>query len=174
MFAVRARILANVISGGANVFNAVLRLVGIAWFATAGALTGGIEGNGDIAFFRQLLCVQSGDLLFDASIGMGDDNGRIFFRRVVIGRRINIRRDFYAGLFLRVSHRVNIHLAGFVLRDCPGISQGKGIVPVIIGHAVFSKGKCHCGGKKEFCDSCAAPLCGRRIIATAGGVYYVG
>ena len=157
MFAIRARILADVIGGSANVLNAVLRLVGITRFATAGALVGGIEGNSDIAFFRQLLCVQSGDLLFDAAIGMGDDNGRIFFCRVVTGRRINIRRDFYAGLFLRVFHRMNIYLAGFVLCNCPGIGKGKGVVFVVISHAVFSKSECHCGGQeKDFAVHCSS------------------
>ncbi len=133
-----ALILADKVCSGADVFDAVLRFVGVARATAACALIGGVKSDGDVALFGEFLRVQACDLLFYAAIRMGNDDGGIFFRGVKIGRRIDIGGDFNAGVLLRVFHGVDIDFAFHVLRDGVVVSEGKRVVAVIGGHGVCS------------------------------------
>ena len=52
-----AFILADEIGGGADIFNAVLRFVGVTRCAAACALVGGVKGDGQITLFGEFLRV---------------------------------------------------------------------------------------------------------------------
>ena len=126
---------------GADVFNAVLRFIGVARTAAACALVSGVKSDGDVALLGKFLRIQACDLLFHAAIRMGNDDGGIFFRGVVIGGRVHIGGDFNAGVLLRVFHGVDIDFAFHVLRDGVVVSQREGIAAVVCGHGVCSEYK---------------------------------
>lgn len=98
----RLSVLADEIGGGADVFDAVLRFVGVARCAAACALVGGVKGDGQIALFGKFLRVQACHLLFHAAVGVRHHDGRVFFVGVKIGGRVHIGGNFNAGLFLHV------------------------------------------------------------------------
>ena len=132
-------VLADEIGGGTDVFDAVLRFVGVARAAAARALIGGVKSDGDVALLGEFLRVQTRHLLFHAAVGVGNDDSGVFFGGVKIGGRIDIGGDFNAGVLLRVFHGVDIDFAFHVLRDGVVVSQREGIAAVVCSHGVCSE-----------------------------------
>ena len=73
-----------------NILSAEEWHVLVARFALAGALVGSIGSDGNVAKLRQALRIKPCNLFLNAAIGVGNNNGRVFLRRVVVGRGVDI------------------------------------------------------------------------------------
>ena len=128
-FGVDTGVVGNKVGHAVNVFDTVGGFVDVARLATAGALVGGVGGNGDIALVSQALGIQARDLFLDPAVGVRDDDGRVFFARIVVGRCVHIGGDIQAVEL--VGNRMDIDLARFVASDCIGVGQGERVGLVV-------------------------------------------
>ena len=96
-----------------NIFGAVKGFVGVARFAFACALVSSVSRNGDVAELCKALCIQSCNLFFNAAVGVGNNNGRVFFSRVIACRGVNIGGNFQPVQI--VAYGVDIYLPFYVL-----------------------------------------------------------
>ena len=124
-------VLGDEIGCCADVLDAVLRLVGVAWRAAAAALICSVEGDGDITLLGKLLGIKTRDLLLHAPVGVGHHDDGVFLLGVVTGRCVDIGHHIDTGLVLGVFHRMDVYLAGLVCRDGIGIGEGEGVVLVV-------------------------------------------
>lgn len=124
---IHARERGNDVDHAMNIFHTEGRVIEIAGRTATGTLEGGIGCHGDVAGFGQTLCVQAGHLLLDTAVRVGHDDGRILFvgLPVIACRRIDVGGNGVAVQVVR--DRMDIHLAGFVLRDSAAIDQAERI-----------------------------------------------
>ena len=117
-----------------------MRLAGVARFALAGSLIGGVECQADITLFSHALAVKSCYLFFNASVRMRHDEGRITFRRIVARRSIDVGGDFQAVQV--VSNGMNIYRSRFILCNGVGIHQAERVAVVALEIRHIGRSEC--------------------------------
>ena len=113
------------VGGAVNILHSVGGAVGAAGLSSAGALISGVEGKSDISFPGHNLGIVASLLFFHAPVGMGHYQSRIFLRRVVAGRRIDIGGNAEAVEI--VGNRVDVHFTGLVGLDGVVVHKSVGI-----------------------------------------------
>ncbi len=104
-----------------DIFDAICGLVDAARPTAAPTLIRGIGGDRDIAPFGEMLGIQARDLFLHPTIRVRHDDRRIFLRRIVVCRGVDVGGNIQA--IELIGDRVDIDLARFVLRDRAVINQ---------------------------------------------------
>lgn len=98
----------------------------MAGFTFACALISSVSRDGDVAECGKALCVKPCNLFFNAAVGVGNNNGRIFFSRIIACRCINIGGNFQSVQF--VAYGVDIYLPFYVLGNGIFINKPPGLL----------------------------------------------